>query len=131
MSILLLAIGLFRFSVSVWVSLGSLYIPRNLSILFIYFISILIYWHNNFLNPFISVNSVVRVPLSFLILVICFLFSLYKGLPILLIFFSKNQLLGLQISWIVFLFSIVFTPTLISIISFLFFCFEFSLLFFF
>ena len=100
-SFYLLIIGLFRLSISSWVSFGSLCLFRNLSIFPV--LSILLAYNSSYYSLiilFISVSSVVMSSLSLLIWVIWvflffLLFSPAKSLSILLIF-SKNQLL---VSW--------------------------------
>ena len=112
-SILLLVIGLFRFSVSSLVSLGRLYFSRKLFISSR--LSSLLAFNFSLYSLIILCISVVPVvifPFLFLILFMCvdslfFLISLARGLSILFIF-SKNQLLLSLILSIVLFFSILF-----------------------
>ena len=123
-------IGLFQLPISPCVSFGSLCLSRVWSILFIklvgidLFILILCY-------PLNIHKSVVKILLSFLILVICdfFLFfslvSLGRSLSILLIF-SKNKL---QVLWN-FLFCFLFPISVIPALNFIYLnfppCFRFN-----
>ena len=107
----LLFMGLFRFSISSWVSFGNLCFsricPSSLSNLLTYSYSLY-----SLIFLFTCIRLVVIPQFSFLISVICvpllffFLVSLAKGLSILLIFSKKQLLVSLILS--VFLFSILF-----------------------
>ena len=120
-SISLLVIGLFIFSISFLFSLGKLDLSKNLcisswlSILLTYIYFLLSYASLFFCgvscNVFIS-NFIDLRHLPF------FLLSLTKGLSI-LFFFSKNQLLVLLFIAVVFLVSILFISALVFMISFL------------
>ena len=124
-SISLLVISLFKFSISSCFRFCSLYFSRNLSISS-RLCNLLAYSFPQYslITVCISVVLVVIYPLSFVILFIWvlslfFLVSLAKGLSILLIFFSKNQLLiSLICSNVFYSFYIIYC-CLIFIISFL------------
>ena len=125
-SIFKIDIGLFRLSVSSYVSLGSLCLPRNWPILSPVFRSLDIELFRVFLHHLVNGHGISRddCPLSLLIVTICvitfifFLISLATDLWILLMFW-KNQLLFMLIfPPIAFLFSISLISPLISIICF-------------
>lgn len=98
-SISLLVIGLFRFSVSSWVSLRRLYFSRNVSIpsrlsnLLAYYFS----W-NSLIILWISVVSVVFIPFLFLILfigVLCIFFLITLAMVVVyFIYLLKEPALG-------------------------------------
>ena len=122
LSIFVLVIGLFIFSISSWFSLGRLYLSKNLFLL-----GCSVYWHivpcgvshnplyfcdascnfSFFISNFIDLS-----PLPF------FLMNLAKDLSILFTF-SKNQLLGSLIFVIVLFVSISVISALVFMISFL------------
>ena len=122
-SISLLVIGLFIFSISFLFSLGKLDLSKNLSIsswlsILLTYICFLVSYASLFFcgvscNIFLFISNFIYLRhLPF------FLLSLAKGLSI-LFFFSKNQLLVLLFIAVFFLVSTLFISALIFMISFL------------